>query len=46
MEDVQPAQTMTDSDDILRPFLSGAFNTYPYKIIGDNIDVKVLNYIV
>ena len=36
IEDVQPAQSTTDSDDLLQLFLSGTFYTYP-----DNIDIKV-----
>ena len=31
----------TDYDDIEQLFLNGCFYTYPYEIIGDNIDKKV-----
>ena len=41
MEVVRPAQSTTDCDDILQLILTGTFYTYPYKIIGDNIDKKV-----
>ena len=40
MEDVS-AQLTTDNNDVQQFSLNGTFYTYPYKIIGDNIDKKV-----
>lgn len=40
MEDVS-AQLTTDNNDVQQLSLNGTFYTYPYKIIGDNIDKKV-----